>query len=78
MCDVWEKYGSGLTNLHGSTGDLVLLGTTTDNIQTVFDEVSNFEEHPMDLGSGSNLRTSVAVLGPLVANCNDRYLGSLL
>ena len=30
VCDIWEKRGSGLTNMHGSTGDLVLLGTTTD------------------------------------------------
>ncbi|AEG61924.1 dissimilatory-type sulfite reductase subunit alpha [Desulforamulus ruminis] len=65
VCDVWEKYGSGLTNLHGSTGDLVLLGTKTEHIQTIFDEVSSFEEHPMDLGgSGSNLRTPSCCAGP--------------
>lgn len=65
VCDVWEKYGSGLTNLHGATGDMVLLGTQTDKIQTIFEEVSNFEEHPMDLGgSGSNLRTPSCCAGP--------------
>ena len=26
VCDVWERHGSGLTNLHGSTGDIILLG----------------------------------------------------
>ncbi|RME65148.1 MAG: sulfite reductase, dissimilatory-type subunit alpha, partial [Nitrospirae bacterium] len=30
ICDIWDKYGSGLTNMHGSTGDLVLLGTKTE------------------------------------------------
>ena len=24
ICDIWEKHGSGLTNMHGSTGDLIL------------------------------------------------------
>ncbi len=27
ICEIWDKYGSGLTNMHGSTGDCVLLGT---------------------------------------------------
>ena len=30
ICDVWEERGSGLTNMHGSTGDIILLGTHTD------------------------------------------------
>ena len=36
LCDVWDKHGSGLTNLHGSTGDAILLGTTTDHLQPCF------------------------------------------
>jgi len=31
LCDIWEKHGSGLTNMHGSTGDIIFLGTTTTN-----------------------------------------------
>jgi sulfite reductase alpha subunit len=31
LCDIWEKHGSGLTNMHGSTGDIVFLGTKTDD-----------------------------------------------
>ena len=27
LCDIWERHGSGLTNMHGSTGDIVFLGT---------------------------------------------------
>ncbi len=65
VCDVWEKYGSGLTNMHGSTGDMILMGTQTDKIQTIFDEVSEFEQFPFDLGgSGSNLRTPSCCAGP--------------
>ena len=26
VCDIWERRGSGLTNMHGSTGDMVLAG----------------------------------------------------
>jgi len=29
ICDIWEEHGSGLTNMHGSTGDIILLGTRT-------------------------------------------------
>ncbi|HQL81262.1 MAG TPA: sulfite reductase, dissimilatory-type subunit alpha, partial [Spirochaetota bacterium] len=51
ICDLWEKYGSGLTNFHGSTGDIILLGTRTENIQKFFDELV---ELGFDLGgSGS-------------------------
>ena len=63
LCDIWEKYGSGLTNFHGATGDIILLGTTTENLQPCFDALS--EEAGFDLGgSGSALRTPSACLGP--------------
>ena len=29
LCNVWEIYGSGLTNFHGSTGDAILLGNSS-------------------------------------------------
>ena len=62
LCDVWDKHGSGLTNLHGSTGDAILLGTTTDHLQACFDDLS---EAGFDLGgSGSALRTPSACVGP--------------
>ena len=55
LCDVWEENGSGLTNMHGSTGDLVLLGTTTDELEPIFDELQKID---FDLGgSGSDMRT---------------------
>ncbi len=33
ICDIWEERGSGLTNMHGSTGDIILLGTVTDQLE---------------------------------------------
>ncbi|RJQ79368.1 MAG: dissimilatory-type sulfite reductase subunit alpha [Desulfobacteraceae bacterium] len=56
LCELWERRGSGMTNLHGSTGDLVLLGTTTDQLEEIFWELTH--NLGMDLGgSGGNLRT---------------------
>ena len=40
ICDIWEKHGSGLTNMHGSTGDIILLGTTTDQLEPTFQELA--------------------------------------
>jgi sulfite reductase alpha subunit len=62
LCDVWEKYGSGITNFHGSTGDIILLGTTTANLQPCFDALT---EIGFDLGgSGGDLRTPACCVGP--------------
>jgi dissimilatory sulfite reductase alpha subunit len=61
ICDIWEKYGSGMTNFHGSTGDIILLGTTTENLQPCFDTLT---EAGFDLGgSGSALRTIAGCVG---------------
>jgi len=62
LCDLWEERGSGLTNMHGSTGDIVLLGTTTDQLEPIFYELTH--KFGMDLGgSGSNMRTPEGCLG---------------
>lgn len=62
ICDVWDQYGSGLTNLHGSTGDIVLLGTRTEHLETVFQALAR---EGIDLGgSGSDLRTPSCCAGP--------------
>jgi len=61
IADMWENHGSGLTNLHGSTGDLVLLGTKTDELEPIFDELQKMD---FDIGgSGSDLRTPSCCLG---------------
>ena len=62
LCDIWEKHGSGLTNFHGATGDVVFIGTTTDHLQPCFNDLS---EAGWDLGgSGSDLRTPSCCVGP--------------
>jgi len=62
ICALWEKRGSGMTNTHGSTGDLVLLGTKTDELEPLFYDVTH--DIGMDLGgSGGNLRTPSDCLG---------------
>lgn len=61
MCDIWDKYGSGLTNMHGSTGDLILLGTNTESLEPIFAE---FTSRGWDLGgSGSAMRTPSCCVG---------------
>jgi sulfite reductase alpha subunit len=62
ICDLWERHGSGLTNLHGSTGDLILLGTRTEELESTFSELT---EAGFDLGgSGSDIRTPSCCVGP--------------
>ena len=73
ICDVWEKYGSGMTNFHGSTGDIILLGAPTENLQSCFDALSEIN---FDLGgSGGDLRTPSCCTGP--ARCEYSCIDSL-
>ena len=65
LCDVWEKHGSGLTNMHGSTGDIVFLGTRTEELEPTFSDLTNIG---FDLGgSGSDVRTPSCCCG--MARC---------
>ena len=65
ICDIWERHGSGLTNMHGSTGDIVFLGTKTDELEPCFAELG---KAGFDLGgSGSCMRTPSACAG--MARC---------
>ncbi len=62
LCDIWERHGSGLTNMHGSTGDIVFLGTVTNELEPIFKELT---QNDFDLGgSGSDLRTPSCCVGP--------------
>jgi sulfite reductase alpha subunit len=71
IMDLWDKYGSGLTNMHGSTGDMVMLGCRTEALEPFFAEVTS---RGWDLGgSGSAMRTPSCCLGPSRcewANCD--------
>jgi len=61
LCDIWEQHGSGLTNMHGSTGDIVFLGTRTEELEPIF---SKLTEAGFDLGgSGSDVRTPSCCCG---------------
>ena len=63
--DIWDKYGSGLLNMHGATGDLVLLGTITDNLEPCFQAVA---QKGWDIGgSGSAMRSPSCCCG--LARC---------
>ena len=65
LCDIWEKHGSGLTNMHGSTGDIIFLGCRTEDLEPCFAELA---EAGFDLGgSGSDLRTPSCCCG--MARC---------
>lgn len=67
MCDVWEKYGSGLIAFHGQSGDIMFQGCTTDNIQPAFDELN---EMGFDMGgAGAGVRTSMSCVG--AARCEQ-------
>jgi sulfite reductase alpha subunit len=61
ICDLWEEHGSGLTNMHGSTGDIILLGTTTPELEPTFKALTDVG---FDLGgSGSDVRTPSCCCG---------------
>ncbi len=62
ICDLWERRGSGLTNMHGSTGDIVFIGTTTPQLEEIFFELTHNLNQDLG-GSGSNLRTPSDCLG---------------
>lgn len=73
ICDIWDKYGSGLTNVHGSTGDLVLLGCRTEALEPIFAEYSS---RGWDLGSsGSAMRTPSCCIG--AARCEWAYIDTM-
>ncbi len=73
ICDIWEQHGSGLTNMHGSTGDIILLGTRTEELEPLFNKLT---EAGFDLGgSGSVLRTPNCCVG--AARCEWACIDSM-
>lgn len=67
FCDVWEKHGSGLIALHGQSGDIMLQGCTTEQVQEAFDEVN---EMGFDMGgAGPAVRTGMSCVG--AARCEQ-------
>jgi sulfite reductase alpha subunit len=67
FCDIWEKYGSGLIALHGQTGDIMLQGCTTENVQPAWDEINQMG---FDMGgAGPAVRTGMSCVG--AARCEQ-------
>jgi sulfite reductase alpha subunit len=62
ICDLWEYRGSGMMNFHGSTGDIIFLGTFTEQLEPVFYELGHILQQDLG-GSGSNLRSPSCCLG---------------
>ena len=61
LADSWEKYGSGLITFHGQTGNIMFIGSTTENTQHFFDEIN---QYGFDLGgAGPCVRTAMSCVG---------------
>ncbi|MCW8890055.1 MAG: dissimilatory-type sulfite reductase subunit alpha [Sedimenticola sp.] len=67
LCDIWEKYGSGLIAFHGQSGDIMFQGCTTENVQKAFDEI-NAAGFDMG-GAGPAVRTGMSCVG--AARCEQ-------
>ncbi len=67
LADSWEKWGSGMVTFHGQTGNIMFIGTTTENTQHFFDEIN---EYGWDLGgAGPCVRTAMSCVG--AARCEQ-------
>ena len=70
--DSWEKWGSGLQTFHGQTGNIMFIGTDTENTQHFFDEIN---QYGWDLGgAGPCVRTAMSCVGASrceMSNCNE-------
>ncbi|MBE9515706.1 MAG: dissimilatory-type sulfite reductase subunit alpha [Proteobacteria bacterium] len=61
LSESWNKYGTGLICLHGQTGNIMFIGTDTENTQFFFDEIN---EYGWDLGgAGPCVRTGMSCIG---------------
>ena len=67
LSNSWNKYGSGLIAFHGQTGNIMFIGTTTDEVQPFFDEINSYG---WDLGgAGPCVRTGMSCVG--AARCEQ-------
>ncbi len=87
LADVSEEYGAGILQLHGMTGDILLLGY--DN-EKMFEAAEVLMEDGWDIGgSGNGMRTIPCCIGParcemscydtlkLTKYLTDKYIGYL-
>ncbi|MBI3779123.1 MAG: dissimilatory-type sulfite reductase subunit alpha [Gammaproteobacteria bacterium] len=67
LSDSWKKWGSGLIAFHGQTGNIMFIGTTSENTQHFLDEIN---EYGWDLGgAGPCVRTAMSCVG--AARCEQ-------
>ena len=67
LANSWEKWGSGLVTFHGQTGNIMFIGSTTENTQHFFDEINDYG---FDLGgAGPCVRTAQSCVG--AARCEQ-------
>ena len=67
LSDSWKKYGSGLIAFHGQTGNIMFIGSTSENTQHFFDEIN---QYGFDLGgAGPCVRTAMSCVG--AARCEQ-------
>ncbi len=75
LSDSWKKWGSGLIAFHGQTGNIMFIGTTTENTQHFFDEIN---EYGWDLGgAGPCVRTGMSCVGAArceMSNANEQRI----
>ncbi len=75
LSDSWKKWGSGLIAFHGQTGNIMFIGTTSENTQHFFDEIN---EYGWDLGgAGPCVRTGMSCVGSArceMSNCNEQRI----
>ena len=67
LSNSWNKWGSGLIAFHGQTGNIMFIGSTSENTQHFFDEIN---EYGFDLGgAGPCVRTAMSCVG--AARCEQ-------
>ena len=79
LADSWEKHGSGLVTFHGQPGNIMFIGSTTENTQHFFDEINDYG---FDLGgAGPCVRTAMSCVGAgrcEMSNVNEHKAHRLL
>lgn len=62
LCDISDKHSAGILQLHGMTGDILMLGSTNESMHTAGEALM---EKGWDIGgSGGALRTLACCIGP--------------
>ena len=79
LSDSWKKWGSGLIAFHGQTGNIMFIGTTSENTQHFFDEIN---QYGWDLGgAGPCVRTAMSCVGAArceQSNANEQKIHRIL